>query len=86
MFEKLHTRNGKKFLLCVALVFIVALSVIGKATFGGVVDEYNMPMSEWSVSMYFMQSAWVLIYTLMFTIIGSLPFGFYFLGETDKHH
>lgn len=29
------------------------------------------------------QGAWVAIYSLMFTIVGSLPFGFYFLGPKD---
>lgn len=83
MLAKLRTPEGKKFLIAVAIVFIVAVSVISKAAFQGVVDQYNLPMEKWSVSMFFIQGAWVFIYSLMFTIIGSLPFAFWFLGPKD---
>ncbi len=83
MLEKLRTRDGKKFLTAVVIVFLVAVSVISKVTFQGVEDQYNLPMEAWTVTMFIMQGAWVAIYSLMFTIIGSLPFGFYFLGPKD---
>ncbi|EAO9317173.1 DUF2534 family protein, partial [Salmonella enterica] len=38
----------------------------------------------WDVSLFIIQGAWVAIYSLMFTIVGSLPFGFYFLGPKDE--
>lgn len=83
MLQKLRTPEGKKFVIAVVIVFLVAVSVISKVTFEGVEDQYNLPMSQWTVSMYIMQGAWVAIYSVMFTIIGSLPFGFYFLGPKD---
>ncbi|WP_039058872.1 DUF2534 family protein [Enterobacter sp. Bisph1] len=83
MLEKLRTRDGKKFLTAVVIVFLIAVSVISKVTFEGVEDQYNLPMEAWTVTMFIMQGAWVAIYSLMFTIIGSLPFGFYFLGPKD---
>jgi hypothetical protein len=83
MLEKLRTREGKKFFIAVAFVFVVAVSVISEAAFQGVVDQYDLPMDEWSVSMFVIQGAWVFIYSLMFTIIGSLPFAFWFLGPKD---
>ncbi|WP_436873785.1 DUF2534 family protein [Kosakonia sacchari] len=83
MLEKLRTREGKKFIIAVVIVFLVAVSVISKVTFEGVEDQYNLPMESWTVTMFIMQGAWVTIYSLMFTIIGSLPFGFYFLGPKD---
>lgn len=83
MLQKLHTPEGKKFIIAVVIVFLVAVSVISTVTFEGVEDQYNLPMSQWTVSMYIMQTAWVAIYSVMFTIIGSLPFGFYFLGPKD---
>ncbi|CAI8906044.1 MULTISPECIES: DUF2534 family protein [Kosakonia] len=83
MLEKLRTREGKKFIIAVVIVFLVAVSVISKVTFEGVEDQYNLPMENWTVTMFIMQGAWVAIYSLMFTIIGSLPFGFYFLGPKD---
>lgn len=83
MLQKLRTPEGKKFIIAVVIVFLIAVSVISKVTFQGVEDQYNLPMEQWTVGMYFMQGAWVAIYSLMFTIIGSLPFGFYFLGPKD---
>ncbi|MGP3592217.1 DUF2534 family protein [Vagococcus sp. WN89Y] len=83
MLQKLRTPEGKKFVIAVVIVFLIAVSVISKVTFEGVEDQYNLPMSQWTVSMYIMQGAWVAIYSVMFTIIGSLPFGFYFLGPKD---
>lgn len=83
MLEKLRTRDGKKFIIAVIIVFLIAVSVISKVTFEGVEDQYNLPMESWTTSMFIMQGAWVAIYSLMFTIIGSLPFAFYFLGPKD---
>lgn len=83
MLEKLRTRDGKKFLICLAIVFVIAATVISKVTFSGVEDQYNMPMESWPVSLFIMQGAWTFIYTIMFTILGALPFGFWFLAPKD---
>lgn len=83
MLEKLRTREGKKFITAVVIVFLIAVSVISKAAFEGVEEQYNLPMETWTISMFIIQGAWVAIYSLMFTIIGSLPFAFYFLGPKD---
>ncbi|HBT4924881.1 DUF2534 family protein [Klebsiella pneumoniae] len=83
MFKILKTPEGKKFLIAVGMVFIVAVCVVAKAAFQGVEDQYNLPMETWDISLFIIQGAWVLIYSLMFTIVGSLPFGFYFLGPKD---
>mgnify|MGYP003365669144 CR=1 FL=1 len=83
MLEKLRTPEGKKFITAAIIVWLVATSVIGYATFSGVVNEYDLPMSAWPLSMFILQGAWVFIYSLVFTVIGSLPFGFLFLGPKD---
>lgn len=83
MFKILKTPEGKKFLLAAGLVFIVAVYMVSKAAFQGVENQYNMPMATWDTSLFIIQGAWVFIYSLMFTIVGSLPFGFYFLGPKD---
>jgi uncharacterized BrkB/YihY/UPF0761 family membrane protein len=83
MLKILRTPEGKKFLTAVVIVFIIAVSVITSVTFQGVEEQYNLPMEQWSVSLFIIQGAWAAIYSLMFTIIGSLPFGFYFLGPKD---
>lgn len=43
---KLKSAKGKKFLLCLLAVFIVAASVVTRATIGGVIEQYHIPLSE----------------------------------------
>lgn len=77
----LSNKNGKKFLLSMATVFAIALAVVGRATFGGVVSEYNMAYSEWTTSMFFLQGAMVMVYSTVFTVLFAIPLGFLFLGS-----
>lgn len=83
--EKLRTRDGKKFLLCASAIFAFALMVVGRATFGGVVSEYNLPYSEWTTGMFVLQGAMVVVYSTIFTVIGSIPLAFIFLGPKESH-
>ncbi|ROU10301.1 DUF2534 family protein [Kluyvera ascorbata] len=83
--EKLRTPNGKKFLLCTVVVFTIAVVVVGRATFGGVVREYNLPYAEWTTGMFVLQGAMVMVYSSIFTILCSIPLGFYFLGSDNQH-
>ncbi|BBV66465.1 DUF2534 family protein [Kluyvera ascorbata] len=83
--EKLRTPNGKKFLLCAVVVFTIAVVVVGRATFGGVVREYNLPYAEWTTGMFVLQGAMVMVYSSIFTILCSIPLGFYFLGSDNQH-
>ncbi|HDG9774331.1 TPA: DUF2534 family protein [Raoultella planticola] len=77
----ISNKNSKKFFLSIGIVFAIALTVVGRATFGGVVSEYNMPYSEWSTSMFFLQGAMVIVYSIVFTLLFSIPLGFFFLGS-----
>ncbi|EGZ7011655.1 DUF2534 family protein, partial [Cronobacter sakazakii] len=52
MLEKLRTRDGKKFLTALVIVFITVLTVVSRVTFEGVEEQYNMPMEHWSASMF----------------------------------
>ncbi|HDG1711078.1 TPA: DUF2534 family protein [Kluyvera ascorbata] len=83
--EKLRTPNGKKFLLCAVVVFTIAVVVVGRATFGGVVREYNLPYAEWTTGMFVLQGAMAMVYSSIFTILCSIPLGFYFLGSDNQH-
>jgi Protein of unknown function (DUF2534). len=83
MLEKLRTPDGKKFIIAVIAVFLTVVVVITRVTFQGVEDQYSLPMEEWTTSMFIIQGAWVFIYSTVFTVIGSLPFGFYFLAPKD---
>lgn len=40
---KLKTAKGRKFLLCLLGVFIIAASVVTRATIGGVIEQYDIP-------------------------------------------
>ena len=77
----ISNKNSKKFFLSIGIVFAIALTVVGRATFGGDVSEYNMPYSEWSTSMFFLQGAMVTVYSIVFTLLFSIPLGFFFLGS-----
>ncbi|GLR09630.1 hypothetical protein COO59_00460 [Mixta theicola] len=85
LLEKLKKPEGKKFLLSVLVVFLIALTILIRATIGGVIEEYNLPLSEWTMQMYILQGAMVVVYTTVITLICSLPLAFYFLGEKDAH-
>ena len=47
----------QKYCLSLAVVFAIALAVVGGRP-SGVVSEYNMPYSEWTTSMFFLQGRW----------------------------
>lgn len=83
--DKLKKPEGKKFLLSVLVVFIIALTILIRATIGGVIEEYDLPLSEWSVQMFILQGAMVVVYTTVITLICSLPLAFYFFGEKESH-
>lgn len=83
MLNRLKTPEGKKFLLVTVILFLIAITVISRATFEGVEQQYNLPMAQWSKGMFVMQGAWVLVYSIAATFITSLPFAFYFLGPKD---
>ncbi|SHI14760.1 Protein of unknown function [Pantoea sesami] len=83
MFKILKTSEGIKFMAAMSLVFMIALYLVSRAAFRGVEEQYNLPMETWDISLFIIQGAWVTIYSIMFTIIGSLPFGFYFFSPRD---
>jgi len=61
---KLKSAKGKKFLFGLLAVFIIAASVVTRATIGGVIEQYNIPLSEWTTSMYVIQSSMIFVYSL----------------------
>ena len=82
--EKLRTPKGKRFVLCAMVIFAIAVVGVGRATFGGVVSEYNLPYSEWTTSMFVLQGAMVMVYSTIFTVLFSIPLGFLLLGSDNK--
>jgi hypothetical protein len=72
---KLKTPEGRKFLLALLVVFMIAAGV-GRATIVGVIEQYNIPLSEWTTSMY-VQSAMICVYSLVFTVLLAIPLGIF---------
>ena len=81
---KLKSAKGKKFLLGLLAVFIIAAAVVTRATIGGVIEQYNIPLSEWTTSMYVIQSSMIFVYSLVFTVLLAIPLGIYFLGGEEQ--
>jgi ABC-type spermidine/putrescine transport system permease subunit I len=75
---KLKTPEGRKFLLALLVVFMIAAAGVGRATIVGVIEQYNIPLSEWTTSMYVLQSAMICVYSLVFTVLLAIPLGIYF--------
>lgn len=82
--EKLKPQNGKRFLFSVAMVFIIAASVMTRATIGGVIWQYNIELKDWTLSMFIIQSAMIFVYSVVFTVLISIPLGIFFLSD-DKN-
>ncbi|EKS7398105.1 DUF2534 family protein [Enterobacter roggenkampii] len=82
---KLKTPEGRKFLLALLVVFMIAASCVGRATIVGVIEQYNIPLSAWTTSMYVLQSAMIFVYSLVFTVLLAIPLGIFFLGGREKH-
>ncbi|EIZ3553761.1 DUF2534 family protein [Escherichia coli] len=81
---KLKSAKGKTFLFGLLAVFIIAASVVTRATIGGVIEQYNIPLSEWTTSMYVIQSSMIFVYSLVFTVLLAIPLGIYFLGGEEQ--
>ena len=67
-------------------LFILALivgTVMSNAIIGGVIDQYGIPFSHWSLTMYLTQGFMITLYTLVFTGLMSIPLWYFFLGEQD---
>jgi hypothetical protein len=78
--QKLISNKNSKEILVDRDGFVIAHRG-GASDLWGVVSEYNMPYSEWSTSMFFLQGAMVTVYSIVFTLLFSIPLGFIFLGS-----
>ena len=81
---KLKSAKGAKVLFGLLAVLSTAASVVTRATIGGVIEQYNIPLSEWTTSMYVIQSSMIFVYSLVFTVLLAIPLGIYFLGGEEQ--
>lgn len=71
----------RKFRAAVATVAVAVCCVMGRAILGGTVEQFQLPIGDWSAQMVIMQSLMVLLYTLVFTLLLSIPLWYFFLGR-----
>ncbi|HID9456829.1 TPA: DUF2534 family protein [Serratia marcescens] len=73
----------RKFRAAVATVAVAVGCVMGRAILGGTVEQFQLPIGAWSAQIVIMQSLMVLLYTLVFTLLLSIPLWYFFLGEKE---
>lgn len=81
---KLKSAKGRNFSLVCWRFSLLRLPVVTRATIGGVIEQYNIPLSEWTTSMYVIQSSMIFVYSLVFTVLLAIPLGIYFLGGEEQ--
>jgi len=77
-------KEMRYFLRSLVVLILVVGTVITNAVIGGVVDQYQIPFSDWTITMYIMQGLMVGVYSLVITGLLSIPLWYFFLGESDK--
>lgn len=77
-------KEMRYFLRSVVILWLIVGTVMGKAIISGVIEQYQIAFSDWSLMMYVTQALMVLIYTSVFTGLMSIPLWYFFLGESDE--
>ncbi|MEM6159621.1 DUF2534 family protein [Erwinia sp. P6884] len=77
-------KQTRQFITAVTVVLLIALSVMSKAMIGGAIDEYHIPVSDWSAKMLVTQLFMIAVYSMVFTGLLSIPLWYWFLGEESK--
>ncbi|MBA2813949.1 DUF2534 family protein [Candidatus Pantoea persica] len=77
-------KEMRYFLRSVAVLWLIVGAVMGKAIVSGVIEQYQIAFSDWSLLMYVTQALMVLLYTSVFTGLMSIPLWYFFLGESDE--
>ncbi|NYY75066.1 DUF2534 domain-containing protein [Escherichia coli] len=81
---KLKSAKGKKFLFGLLAVFIIAASVVTRATIGGVIEQYNIPLSGVDDINVCDSVIDDFVYSPVFTVLLAIPLGIYFLGGEEQ--
>ena len=77
-------KEMRYFLRGVCILAIIVVSVMSNAIIGGVIDQYGIPFSHWSLTMYITQGFMIALYSSVFTALMSIPLWYFFLGENDS--
>lgn len=76
-------KEMRYFLRGLFILVLIVGTVMSNAIIGGVIDQYGIPFSHWSLTMYLTQGFMIALYTLVFTGLLSIPLWYFFLGEQD---
>ncbi len=76
-------KEMRYFLRGVCILAVIVVSVMSNAIIGGVIDQYGIPFSHWSLTMYITQGFMIALYSSVFTALMSIPLWYFFLGEND---
>ncbi|MGJ0191428.1 DUF2534 family protein [Pantoea sp. RRHST58] len=77
-------KEMRYFLRSVVILWLIVGTVMGKAIISGVIEQYQIAFSDWSLMMYVTQALMVLLYTSVFTGLMSIPLWYFFLGESSE--
>ncbi|WP_130835815.1 DUF2534 family protein [[Erwinia] mediterraneensis] len=77
----IRQKEKRHFLTAVAVVALIAGSVMTRAIIGGALEAYAIPLSEWSLQLYVTHIMMIALYTTVFTALFSVPLWYFFLGE-----
>ncbi|MGB9097251.1 DUF2534 family protein [Erwinia sp.] len=76
-------KEVKQFFSAVVILLLIILVVMTKVMVGGAIDEYHIPLNQWTAEMYVTQCFMILVYSMVFTGLLSIPLWYWFLGESD---
>ena len=77
-------KEMRYFLRGVCILALIVGTVMSNAIIGGVIDQYGIPFSHWSLTMYITQGFMIVLYSAVFTALMSIPLWYFFLGENDE--
>ena len=77
-------KEMRYFLRSVVVLALIVITVMANAMISGVIDQYQIPFSSWSLTMYITQAMMILLYSTVFTGLLSIPLWYFFLGESDE--
>lgn len=77
-------RKAKKhYIIALSVVLATALTIMTRVMVGGAIDEYHIPLSDWSAEMIVTQFFMIIVYSSVFTGLLAIPLWYWFLGESS---
>ncbi|WP_312047096.1 DUF2534 family protein [Erwinia sp.] len=74
-------KETKRFIAALVVVLVIALTVMSNVMIGGAIDEYHIPLHDWSAGMLVSQLFMIAVYSMVFTGLLAIPLWYWFLGE-----